>query len=134
MKTFLISFISALITMFAIDAVWLTSMSGFYRKHLGHLMTDTFSISFAGIFYVLYAVVISVLVVVPAFEGNTETLKVFGYGALLGLAAYGAYDLTNHATLKEWPLVVTLVDMFWGALLTSIVAVIATSVVRFFVS
>ena len=51
----------------------------------------------------------------------------------LGLAAYAAYDLTNQATLREWPLIVTVVDMAWGALLTGLVALVATVVTKYFV-
>ena len=51
-------------------------------------------------------------------------------GALLGLAAYGAYDLTNQATLKNWPLSITIVDMLWGTLATGLVCVIAVFVFR----
>jgi uncharacterized membrane protein len=60
-------------------------------------------------------------------------VEIFLLGALLGLFGYGTYDLTNQATLKEWPTVVTVVDLVWGALLTGVVSIIAVSLTLLFV-
>ena len=79
----------------------------------------------AGIFYLVYILGPSALVVVPAFNDGSGYLETFLYGALLGLVAYGTYDLTNQATLKDWPALVTLVDLTWGALLTGAVSALA---------
>lgn len=133
MKTFLISFISALVTMLTIDAVWLTRMTGFYRTHIGHLMAETPRFLPAGIFYILYITGLWFLVLSPALSSDTTTYKIFLYGVVFGAVAYGTYDLTNHATLKEWPAIVTGVDIVWGALLTGTVAVVATAVTRYFI-
>lgn len=81
-------------------------------------------------FYVLYAVGVVVLVVLPALEHEHPLGRAILYGALLGLVAYGTYDLTNQATLRGWSSVVTLVDMTWGAFLTGVVVAIAVTMAR----
>ena len=63
-------------------------------------------------------------VISPAMKQGTSLLNIFLYGALFGLVAYATYDLTNHATMRDWPLHVTLLDMAWGALLTGATSVI----------
>ena len=87
-------------------------------------MADTVKVGPVIVFYPLYALVITILVVLPALQGEFNLWKVFFFGGLLGLAAYGAYDLTNHATLKEWPLLMTIIDMSWGVLMTGAVSVL----------
>jgi uncharacterized membrane protein len=52
------------------------------------------------------------------------------YGALFGFCVYAAYDLTNLATLRGWPLTVSLVDLAWGAVVTAAAAVIAFAAMR----
>jgi uncharacterized membrane protein len=117
--------------MLAIDGVWLATMSKrFYAARLGSLMTASPRLAPAGVFYLLYALGITLLVAVPAVNDGTALLKVFAYGALLGLVAYGTYDLTNQATLKDWPVVVTVVDLVWGALLTGVVSIISVALTR----
>jgi uncharacterized membrane protein len=133
MKIFLISFTSSLVSLIAIDAVWLTMVAkSFYAKHIGHLMADSINLFPIAVFYPLYAAILSLLIIIPAVTGDWSIGKTFVYGALLGLAAYAAYDLTNHATLKDWSLAMTIVDMAWGTLLTGGVSAIAVMVVRYF--
>ena len=131
MKTFIIAYLSSILPMLAIDGIWLATMSKrFYAAHLGSLMKASPKLAPAGIFYLLYALGITLLVAVPAVNDGTALLKVFAYGALLGLVAYGTYDLTNQATLKVWPVVVTVVDLVWGALLTGVVSIISVALTR----
>ncbi len=131
MKSFLISYATAFFSMLAIDAVWLSVMSKrFYTPYLGHLLADAPRFVPAGIFYVLYIFGMVFFVVSPALANGASLLKVFLSGALLGLFAYATYDLTNQATLKSWPVIVTLVDLVWGALLTGTIAVLAVVVTR----
>ena len=131
MKNILISFIISLTSILIIDGVWLTVVAQkFYKTHIGHLMTKNPNLAPAIIFYIIYALVITILIVVPAINNNYSLLKTFALGTLLGLAAYSAYDLTNHAILKNWPLTVTLVDILWGTALTGAISLIATSLVK----
>ncbi len=131
MKEYAIGYFAFLVPMLAIDSVWLFTMSRrFYSTHIGSLLADKARLLPAAIFYLVYAFGAAVLVVVRAVSNETGYLKTFFLGAILGLFAYATYDLTNQATLKEWPVVVTLVDLVWGALLTGTVSVIAVSITR----
>jgi uncharacterized membrane protein len=131
MKTFIIAYLSVILPMLAIDGVWLATMSKrFYAVRLGPLMKASPKLAPAAVFYLLYTLGVALLVAVPAVDHHTALIKVFFYGALLGLVAYGTYDLTNQATLKDWPMTVTVVDLVWGALLTGTVSVISVSLTR----
>lgn len=124
-------YLVSLITFLVIDGIWLAFMSkAFYAKQLAHLMASKPNWTAALIFYLIYAVAIASLVVQPAISQNLTNSKIVIYGAILGLAAYGAYDLTNQATLKNWPYIVTLVDLIWGAVVTALTAVIAIWIIK----
>jgi uncharacterized membrane protein len=117
-KQFLVAFFSFLV----IDGIWLTVISkDFYAKHLGYLMAKTPNLPAAGIFYLIYIVTLVALVISPALK-NGSLLSVILTGALFGLCAYSTYDLTNLATIKNWPLIVTVVDLIWGTFLTGAVS------------
>ncbi|MDG2002557.1 MAG: DUF2177 family protein [Novosphingobium sp.] len=105
-----------------LDAIWLSQMtSRFYRPALGDLLADKPRFGPAVAFYLLYITCVLVLAVLPALDKG-GLAKAAALGAIVGLLAYGTYDLTNHATLKEWPVRLTLVDMAWGTFLTSLSA------------
>lgn len=107
------------IVMLAIDAVWLTVMAdALYRPQIGHLMRDQFLLGPAIAFYGLYLAGILVLAQLPAADRRGAAWR----GFVFGLCAYGTYDLTNQATLKDWPVIVTMVDLAWGSALTAVVA------------
>jgi len=113
------------------DAVWLTTMTDrLYRRELPGLLADTPKWIPALGFYVLYAIGTLVLVVMPALDAEHSALRVAGTGALLGLVAYGTYDLTNHATVRGWTTRVTVVDMVWGSSLTAVAALAAVLAAR----
>ena len=84
------------------------------------------------LFYILYAIGIAVFVTLPAFRANTSYVMIFLSGALLGLVAYGTYDFTNQATLSDWPVIVTVVDLAWGAILTGVVSVVSVYIGKLF--
>jgi len=108
----------------AIDAVWLALVARtFYRRYLDWLMAANPNWIAALAFYLLFVVGVLVFVVIPGVEDGslkTTLLK----GALFGLIAYGTYDLTNQATVKNWPLTITAVDMVWGTVLSVAVSYI----------
>jgi uncharacterized membrane protein len=107
------------------DAVWLSAMAPrFYRSQLGELMRDQVVLAPAIIFYIVYVGALTALVVLPALATQNATRALI-YGCLFGLAAYGTYDLTNAATLKGWPLALTLVDLTWGVLATGLAACVS---------
>lgn len=112
----------ALFTFLVIDGLWLTTIAkSFYAKHLGYLMTKTPNLTAAGIFYLIYIFGLIVLVISPALQKNSLMSAIL-MGALFGLCGYVTYDLTNMATIKDWPLIVTIVDLIWGTFLSGAVA------------
>ncbi len=121
-----------LVPLAIIDGIWLFLMGGQYKKWLGHLFGSSVSFPPVVVFYLLYAVGISFFVVAPGIKYGWSMTHVFMAGLFLGLIAYGAYDLTNQATLKDWPYMVTIVDMAWGAMVTGLTAVIAFSLYNYF--
>jgi len=133
MKNHGLAYLFFLLAFLLPDGVWLTlTVQRFYAPHLGHLMGPSPHFAPAIAFYLLYAAGLTVFVVAPAVRGGTAPARVFALGALLGLVAYGTYDLTNQASLRDWPLVVTLVDLAWGALLTGTASVLSTLLTRRF--
>ena len=94
-----------------------------YRPALGHWMQEPFAVGPALAFYAIYFVGVVVFAVAPALAGRRWRVA-FGLGALLGLVAYATYDLTNQATLKDWPWHVTLADLVWGTMVTAVSAAV----------
>jgi len=112
----------ALPVFFAIDMVWLGLVAKkFYRDQIGFLMKGDVNWTAAIVFYLLFIAGLVVFVITPAIEKNSW-LHALLFGALFGVIAYATYDLTNLATLKDWPLLVTIVDLTWGAVLAASVS------------
>ena len=133
MSQSLIAFLGALIPIFLMDGTWLFMTSkSFYAFHLGDLVAEKPQLGAVAFFYPIYAFALSVLVVVPALQNGQGLLKTFLLGALFGFAAYAAYDLTNQATIRNWPLIVTVVDMAWGTFLTGMGSMFALLIARYF--
>ncbi len=108
---------------FAVDMVWLGLVAkNFYDKQIGHLLSDKVNWPAAIIFYLLFIAGIIYFAVLPGVEKESLAKTVIN-AALFGGLAYATYDLTNLATLKNWPLTVTIIDIIWGIVLTTIVAV-----------
>lgn len=119
MSTYIVAYIATAIIFLGIDAVWLGKVAtGFYRSRIGELMLDQPNFLAAGVFYLFYVVGIVYFAVAPALSGGGWTQAMIS-GAILGLVAYGTYDMTNIATLKNWSVSVSAVDMIWGTVLTS---------------
>jgi uncharacterized membrane protein len=107
---------------FGIDMIWLGFVAkGFYRKNLGHLLRSDVNWIAALVFYLLYIGGILIFATMPALEKKSLYQAVV-LGGLFGFFAYATYDLTNMATLKDWPLNVVIVDIIWGIVLTASVA------------
>jgi len=107
---------------FAIDMIWLGFVAkGFYRNNLGHLLRPDVNWTAAIIFYLLYIIGILIFATMPALDKNSPRQAVL-LGGLFGFFAYATYDLTNLATLKDWPVIVVWVDIVWGVFLTASVA------------
>jgi len=109
----------------AIDFVWLTLIARkFYAQYLGYIMKSNINFAAAGLFYLLFVVGLVVFSVLPALEKGSW-IQALLLGSLLGLISYATYDLTNLATIKDWPLLVTVVDMIWGTFLGATVSVVS---------
>ncbi|MBX9765199.1 DUF2177 family protein [Patescibacteria group bacterium] len=109
---------------FAIDMLWLGVIAkDFYQKQLAGFLGPV-NWTAAIIFYFIFIVGILIFAVLPGLEAKSA-IKALTLGALFGFMAYATYDLTNLATLKNWPLTVTLVDMAWGAVLSGSVATVS---------
>lgn len=116
-------YIIALPIFFAIDMLWLGVISkDFYRAQIGSLMKDNINWTAAIIFYLIFIAGLVLFVILPAVEKNSWSHAVI-FGAFFGLICYATYDLTNLAIAKDWPLLVTIVDMVWGAVLAASVSV-----------
>ncbi len=113
----------ALPIFFGMDMVWLGVLArNFYRKQIGFLMTPNVNWAAAILFYLLFLVGLVVFVIAPAVE-RESWVHALQFGALFGLITYATYDLTNLATLKDWPLALTVVDLAWGMVLAGSVSV-----------
>jgi uncharacterized membrane protein len=120
-KTLLVYLITVPV-FFLIDMIWLGLVAkGFYARHLGYLMKPQVNWAAAIAFYLLFIIGIVIFAVKPALEAGNP-MRALVYGALFGFFAYATYDLTNLATVRDWPWVVTLVDLIWGTVLCGGVA------------
>ena len=116
-------YLIAVVVFVILDAIWLGIISrNLYSKYLGYIMTETPNWIAAIIFYLLFIVGIVVFVVFPGIEEKNLWIS-FGKAALFGLVTYATYDLTNLATIKSWPIQITIIDLIWGTFLSSIVGV-----------
>ena len=107
---------------FAVDIIWLGFVAKkFYRNNLGFILSPDVNWWAAISFYLLYIVGIIIFAVVPALE-KESLRKALLWGSLYGFFTYATYDLTNMATIKNWPLKVVMVDILWGVFLCSMVA------------
>jgi uncharacterized membrane protein len=117
-------FFIALPVLFIIDMVWLVLVAKrFYQEQIGFLMKPDINWFAAIIFYLLFIAGLVVFVISPAVEKHSWVHALI-FGALFGLIAYATYDLTNLATLKNWPILVTVVDLIWGTVLASSISLI----------
>lgn len=108
---------------FALDFAWLsTATERLYRPYLGDLLSDRPNLGVAAAFYLAFVVGIVALVVLPALRDGS-LLGAVWRGALFGFLAYATYDLTNLATVRDWPWQISLIDMAWGTSLNTVVAV-----------
>ena len=114
----------ALPVFFAIDMVWLGLVANnFYKSQIGSLMKPDINWTAAILFYLLFILGLVVFVIAPAVEKGSWTHALL-LGAFFGFITYATYDLTNLATLKDWPLLVTIVDLAWGTALGTLVSII----------
>lgn len=119
---FLKLYAAGIVVLLGMDLLWLGVIAkGFYQRQLGHLMRPDVQWVPAVIFYLIYVAAIVVIVAMPAIEKRSLTRALL-FGALFGLAAYAAYDLTSLALMRDFPMTVALVDLVWGTTLSAVVS------------
>ena len=117
-------YVIALPVFFAIDMVWLGLVAkNFYRQQIGYLMKTDINWTAAIIFYLLFIAGLVTFVISPAIQ-KQSWLHALLAGAFFGLVTYATYDLTNLATTRDWPILVTIVDLIWGSVLAASVSLI----------
>lgn len=111
------TFLATTLAFLVLDAAWLGTMgSRLYRPAIGHLMGGGVDWVAAVLFYVLYLAGLLGFALAPSKNIGAAALR----GALFGLVAYATYDLTNQATLRDWPWHVTVIDLCWGAFASAV--------------
>jgi uncharacterized membrane protein len=127
---FVAAYVTALVVFTIVDAAWLSVMGNLlYRTTLGDILLPALRIAPAIVFYAIFPVGVLVFAVVPAMKADAVSTAVL-YGLLFGAVAYATYDLTNYATLRNWTLQITLLDLTYGAIATAAAAAAAMLVAR----
>lgn len=119
----LVAYLVTAVVFLIIDYLWLgIVMKDYFQSQLSHLMAENVNLSIAALFYLFYAAGIVFLCVNPALESENWT-KALINGAILGFLAYGTYDITNMATLRDWPIMMSVIDVTWGTTLTGLASI-----------
>ncbi|RYY36978.1 MAG: DUF2177 family protein [Sphingomonadales bacterium] len=115
------AYVAAGAAFLALDAIWLRwAGPNLYRPAIGSLLAENFRLAPAAIFYIAYVAAIVWFAVRASLTGGLSAALL--NGAMLGAIAYATYDLTNQATMKVWPVHITLLDIAWGGFVTAVAA------------
>ena len=121
-KCLLVATLIASLIFLIIDVIWLSfATKSFYRPLIGNLLSDKPVMWAAALFYILYVFGMALVVIQPCVDSGS-LFKTIYTGFIFGLVAYGTYNLTNMAVIKDWSPTVVFVDMFWGGFLTAVSA------------
>ena len=125
MKQYIKNYLVAFMVFLVIDLIWLGLVSkDFYQQELGYIMSDSPNWVVAFIFYVIFIFGLLFFVLNPALKSGSFKEALLK-GLFFGLISYATYNLTNYATLKDWPLSLTIVDLIWGTTLGGLVSSIS---------
>ena len=128
MTHWIVLWLAAAVLFLAIDMVWLLWLGrSIYVTEIGDILRQPPNMAAAGSFYILYITGLMIMVIWPAFKAQS-VVQGLTYGALLGLIAYGTYDLTNLAVMKGFTTKIAIIDMIWGTILTGSVAALTVLV------
>ncbi len=130
-RQLLLASAAAALVMFPLDFLWLRTMRPYYESQMGGILLAEPRLAAAVLFYLLYAVGVAFFAILPNL-GTGTIWTAAGYGAFLGLMAYGTYDATNYATLKDFPITIMAVDWTWGTVLTAVVAAAGWRIMTWF--
>ncbi|MCG8409966.1 MAG: DUF2177 family protein [Bacteroidales bacterium] len=122
-KNMIICYLLTFLVFLAIDMLWLGIVAkDLYQKHLSNFLSDKVNWSAAFVFYFIYVAGISFFAIYPSINKDSIIYAIL-LGALFGFFTYATYDLTNLATLKNWPLPIVFIDIIWGTILSAMVSV-----------
>ena len=126
MRKSIITYLSVTTIFLFIDIIWLSqSFSYIYQPNIGELLRENIIIFPAILFYIIYPLGVTILVALPSLE-KVLLKTIFINGFVLGVIAYGTYNLTNMATLEGWSAKVVIIDMIWGGFLTGVSVLLGT--------
>jgi len=130
--TYFIAYISVLVVFGIIDAGWLSTMGNIlYRPTLGDILLQNLRLGPAIAFYAVYPIGVVAFAVLPSLRSGSLATAFFS-ALLFGALAYATYDLTNYATLRNWTLQISVLDIGYGAVASGVAATVATLVARKF--
>ena len=131
-KSLIISFIFVSSIFILLDFVWLSITIKFlYKPALGDLLKDKPLIWAAVLFYVIYMIGLALIILKPALA-NDSILQALWTGVVFGVVAYGTYNLTNMATIKNWSSTIVWIDMIWGGILTGLSSAVGIYLTKYF--
>ena len=126
MRESIITYLSVTTIFLFIDIIWLSQFFSYiYQPNIGELLRENIIIFPAILFYIIYPLGATILVALPSLE-KVLSRTIFIYGFVLGVIAYGTYNLTNMATLEGWSAKVVIIDMIWGGFLTGVSVLLGT--------
>lgn len=121
MRDFVLLYLIALAVFLIIDSFWLGLIARrLYRSQIGFLLRDKFNFKAAGVFYLFYLAGLVFFVITPAESWTFALLA----GLFFGFITYATYDITNLATIKDWPVKLTIIDIVWGSFIAGITSLI----------
>ena len=122
--TFVASYLATLVSFVAVDMLWLGLMvERVYRPAIGDILSTSVNLPAAIVFYLLFPIGLTIFAVLPAVR-DQSAWQAATLGGLFGFFAYATYDLTNQATLRNWPTHLTVIDLAWGSTLAALAATI----------
>lgn len=129
---YLLAWAATFVVMIVIDLLWLGVIAkNLYANAMGDLMSPQPRLAFAALFYLMYPVGLVIFAVLPGFAADSMARAAL-LGAAFGLFAYGTYDLTNLAVVRNWPLGLSFIDMAWGTLVSGVSAAAGFAALRWF--
>lgn len=129
---YILYYLATIFPLIFLDAIWILFVAkDFYAEKMSFLFNKNINTTPIIFFYPIYALAVLLLVVLPAVESG-DWVSALWRGLLLGLASYAAYDLTNQATILNWPTIMTIVDIGWGAFVTGITSLISYFIIIYF--
>jgi len=124
MLNFLILYGITLVVFFLIDISWLAFVApNLYKSQIGHLMSPTVNVAAAAIFYLVFIGGMVFFAIMPGIATGSLWQALL-FGGAFGFITYATYDLTNLATLKNWPVKITLIDLTWGTTLSAVTTLV----------